>query len=144
MSLMFIDSDTLSDIADAIRTKKGTSNEMTPLEMPTEIASIPSGGGGGEVYEYDSGTSHYFREVTKTVTIQNSGTLYVTVCEFASSQRSTMTINGTAVSETRSGYSSWLGFTYFETTVNAGDEVAVTFYGAGGGATEYVMLIAVG
>ena len=44
MSLMFIDSNTLSDIADAIRAKTGDTNDMTPLEMPTEIASIPSGG----------------------------------------------------------------------------------------------------
>lgn len=143
MSLMFIDSDTLSDIADAIRTKKGTSNEMTPLDMPTEIASIPSGGGGGEVYEYDSGTSHYFREVTKTVTIQNSGTLYVMVGENYSSQRSTMTVNGTPVSATQSDYN-YIGFTYFTTSINAGDEVAVTFYGNGGGSTGYRMLIAVG
>lgn len=31
------------DIADSIRTKKGTSNEMSPSEMPAEIASIPTG-----------------------------------------------------------------------------------------------------
>ena len=143
MSLMFIDSDTLSDIADAIRTKKGTSNEMTPLDMPGEIASIPTPTGSGEAYEYNSGTSHYFGEVTKTVTIQNSGTLYVMVGENYSSQRSTMTVNGISVSATQSDYN-YIGFTYFTTPIQGGDEVAVTFYGNGGGSTGYRMLIAVG
>ena len=50
MSIMFINSDTLSDIADAIRAKTGGSGTMTPLEMPTEIASI--GGGGIDISEY--------------------------------------------------------------------------------------------
>jgi len=36
--------ETFSDIADAIRAK-GISGTMTPLEMSTKIASIPSGGG---------------------------------------------------------------------------------------------------
>ena len=31
------------DIADAIRAKKQSSNDMTPLEMPSEIESIPTG-----------------------------------------------------------------------------------------------------
>lgn len=39
--------DTLTDIADAIRAKTGGSATMTPSEMPTEIANIPSGGGTG-------------------------------------------------------------------------------------------------
>ena len=41
---LFNDSD-IQSIADSIRTKKGTSNTMTIGQMPTEIASIPSGGG---------------------------------------------------------------------------------------------------
>lgn len=40
-----IDSETLTDIADAIRAKTGDSASMTPLEMPDEIASISGGGG---------------------------------------------------------------------------------------------------
>jgi hypothetical protein len=38
--------DTLTDIADAIRAKTGGSATMTPGQMPAQIASIPSGGGG--------------------------------------------------------------------------------------------------
>lgn len=45
MSTMLIQSGTLDDIADAIRAKTGGSASMTPLQMPTQIASIPSGGG---------------------------------------------------------------------------------------------------
>lgn len=33
-----------TNIANAIRTKAGTQNAMTPAQMPTEIANIPSGG----------------------------------------------------------------------------------------------------
>ena len=38
---------TLTDIADAIRSKTGGSATMTPSQMPAQIASIPSGGGLG-------------------------------------------------------------------------------------------------
>lgn len=41
---LFNDTD-ITAIANAIRTKKGSSNTMTVSDMPTEIASIPSGGG---------------------------------------------------------------------------------------------------
>ena len=43
MSKYTIDSSTLTDIADAIRTQTGGSSQITPLEMPTAIGSIESG-----------------------------------------------------------------------------------------------------
>lgn len=46
MSTMLIQSGTLDDIADAIRSKTGKVASMTPLEMPDEIESISGGGGG--------------------------------------------------------------------------------------------------
>lgn len=46
MGTKIIQDGTLTDIADAIRAKTGKSATMTPLEMPTEIASIETGGGG--------------------------------------------------------------------------------------------------
>lgn len=49
MSTMLIQSGTLDDIADAIRAKTGGSAGMTPLQMPAQIASIPSGGGGANI-----------------------------------------------------------------------------------------------
>lgn len=51
MSTYLINSGTLDDIADAIRAKTGGSANITPLEMPEEIASI-SGGGHGVVTKY--------------------------------------------------------------------------------------------
>lgn len=45
MSTMLIQSGTLDDIADAIRSKTGKVASMTPLEMPDEIESISGGGG---------------------------------------------------------------------------------------------------
>lgn len=41
---LFNDTD-ITAIANAIRTKKGTQNTMTVSQMPSEISSIPSGGG---------------------------------------------------------------------------------------------------
>lgn len=55
MSILTIQEDTLTDIADAIRAKTGKSDEMTPLEMPDEIASISGGGGGSDDYFYIEG-----------------------------------------------------------------------------------------
>lgn len=43
MSEYIIESQTLTDIADAIRTKGGTSAGLTPLEMPNAISSISTG-----------------------------------------------------------------------------------------------------
>ena len=47
MSSLIIQSETLDDIATAIRSKTGKSASMTPLEMPAEIRSIEGGGGSG-------------------------------------------------------------------------------------------------
>lgn len=43
MSEYIIESQTLTDIADAIRGKTGSSSTLTPLQMPSAIANIPSG-----------------------------------------------------------------------------------------------------
>ena len=69
---------TLGDIADAIRSKTGKVDTMTPLDMPTEIASIPTGGEdmfkiaienqAASEYEYynDESTSFLFSPFTGT------------------------------------------------------------------------------
>ena len=51
--------DTMTSIANAIRAKTGGTATMTPSEMPTEIASIPSGGGGEGLPREVSSTGVY-------------------------------------------------------------------------------------
>ena len=46
MSKYVIDSSTLTSIADAVRTKGGTTEPIVVSDIPTAIANIPSGGGG--------------------------------------------------------------------------------------------------
>ena len=46
-------SETFTNIANAIRTKAGTTEKLTPAQMPTAIENIPSGG--GELDDYMSG-----------------------------------------------------------------------------------------
>lgn len=48
MSKLFIQSETLSAIGNAIRDKAGTSDMISPGNMPQAILDIPSGGGGGD------------------------------------------------------------------------------------------------
>lgn len=55
MSKYTIDSSTLTDIAEAIRTKTGSVSQMTPLEMPTEIGTIPT---------YENGDSESYPKVS--------------------------------------------------------------------------------
>ena len=55
MSKYTIDSSTLTDIAEAIRTKTGGVSQMTPLEMPTEIGTIPT---------YENGDSESYPKVS--------------------------------------------------------------------------------
>ena len=45
MSKIFIEESTLTAIGDSIRAKTGKTDMIPPLQMPTEIASIQSGGG---------------------------------------------------------------------------------------------------
>lgn len=45
MAKLFIESTTLTNIADAIRGKDGTSDPITPLQMPERITNLPTGGG---------------------------------------------------------------------------------------------------
>ena len=52
LELIKLDSSTLPSIADAIRAKTGETALLLPSQMPTAIASIPSGGGGGAKEPY--------------------------------------------------------------------------------------------
>lgn len=67
MSLFSIQDTTITDIADAIRSKTGKTASMTPIEMPDEIESISGGGGAVPVerkdvnfYDYDGTILHSY------------------------------------------------------------------------------------
>ena len=59
--------DFLTDVADAIRTKKGTTAKINPQDFSSEIASIPTGGGSATTskssvnfYDYDGTLIHSY------------------------------------------------------------------------------------
>ena len=59
--------DFLTDVADAIRTKKGTTTKINPQDFSSEIASIPTGGGSATTskssvnfYDYDGTLLHSY------------------------------------------------------------------------------------
>ncbi len=64
-----IDENTLTDIADAIRTKTGTTGTMTPEQMKTEIESIESSGGDTDVEDglIDGSITEYSNPRVKTI-----------------------------------------------------------------------------
>ena len=49
MSKVFIEESTLTNIANAIRGKDGTTDLISPLDMPSKITNLPTGGGGGDI-----------------------------------------------------------------------------------------------
>lgn len=51
MANVFIDDSVMSSIANAIRSKSGTTQTYLPSEMPSAIENIPSGGGGSDLPE---------------------------------------------------------------------------------------------
>lgn len=65
----------LTDIADAIRAKNGTSGGMTPADMASAISDIPSGGGGSSPW------THIIRaEYTVSTTSTSRGTVATLSC----------------------------------------------------------------
>ena len=89
MSLYSIQDTTLTDIADAIRSKTGKTASMTPIEMPDEIASISGGGSATLItktitangtYSAEDDDADGYSEVTVNVPtgITPTGTLNIT------------------------------------------------------------------
>ena len=64
MAKRFIDESTLTDIADAIREKKGTSDTIDPANFASEIAGITSDGGTVETEEKAVTPTKQTQEVT--------------------------------------------------------------------------------
>lgn len=107
MSTMLIQSDTLSDIADAIREKLGVSDTYLPSEMPEAISSITGGGGGGggdwdmstplySLFKVNSTqTSIYTAEAVQRVLVLNSEV--IDEANFAHDSRAIVTTTGNII-----------------------------------------------
>lgn len=69
--------DFLTDVANAIREKKGTSDPINPQNFSDEIASIETGGGGGGI----SGTDVIFRDFDGTILHSYSANDFLSLLE---------------------------------------------------------------
>ena len=78
MAKIFIEDSTLSAIGDSIRAKTGKTGMIPPLDMPTEIASIQTGGTSGTEIE-SIFTSEMADTVSKVNTLTNGKNCYVMV-----------------------------------------------------------------
>ena len=66
MSNYIIQSETLTNIANAIRAKTGNSGTLTPSQMATEISNISSGGGSITGIDLSNGCSFYYIDTGDT------------------------------------------------------------------------------
>lgn len=130
MSTLLIQSGTLDDIADAIRAKTGSVASMTPLQMPTEIASIPSGGGTVEVVnKYINNNQSYTPANVNLldITITDSGNLEIYISSAGINLASTESIlqkNGTTISKTWERNTSGTATNiYYNFSVESGDNI---------------------
>ena len=80
MSKYVIDSSTLTSIADAVRTKGGTTEPIVVSDIPTAITNLPSGGGGiseedltftahGEMYLFNQDYNKIYEKNTSRIKI---------------------------------------------------------------------------
>lgn len=152
MSTLIIQSETLEDIADAIRTKSGSSDTMTPLEMPSEIENLPTGGGSAEVaFTVNSKVATTTGEVY-TYTTTKSGKLYLAISSYIGyvTALPTLYINNVSVSATSSSYSTpqsasqRLNMEYFSAIdVNSGDVLKVDIHSPGTNYSKHLMIFGI-
>lgn len=94
MAKKIINDSTLTAIADAIREKTGDSNTMTPLEMPTKIENIPTGGADEALLSLIAGTA------SGNITIRDVEHLGLTRFQFFSAMNSSIGSNQAVTSIT--------------------------------------------
>lgn len=101
MSTMLIQSTTLEDIADAIRTKTGESDLMTPLEMPSAIDAIPSGGEDRLLYYNIKSIPTYTSQQNVDYVTDYTGSVNIMIAQTSQYNANTkigILLNGTEVS----------------------------------------------
>lgn len=148
--MKIINDTTLQAIADAIRAKTGSASSMTPLEMPTEIASIPTGGGAEAEIAFEINT-----KVATTAgesyshTAQKSGKLYLAIASHVGyvTTLPTLTINNVSVTATSSSYSTpqsasqRLNMEYFSgINVASGDVLNIDIHSPGANYSKHLMI----
>ena len=75
MAKIFIEESTLSAIGDSIRAKTGKTDMISPLKMPTEIASIQAGGSSAPVSSNDVTFYDYDGTVVASYTLEEAQVL---------------------------------------------------------------------
>lgn len=78
MSKYVIDSSTLTSIADAVRTKGGTTDPIVVSDIPTAITNLPSGGGEGLTAEdlaFSGNCNYYLNGKLGTAVVNKFGNL---------------------------------------------------------------------
>lgn len=141
MSEYIIESQTLTDIADAIRSKAGSSSTLTPLQMPNAIANIPSGSSvntitieigensvrnAGQLYNF---FKPYFQGAKALLSIEMVENTYTVNNQFIRYQYGESTNYTTSSSRWRNGSSSgfsWTSATY-DTILVVGTHYTITW-----------------
>lgn len=145
MSTMLIQSGTLQDIADSIRTKTGGSNNMTPLEMPNEIANIPSGSS-SNIDVMDCVIASVRGSVkSESYTIVDSGLYMLLACyTFAGSASITIPNDRTPIVDLHDRHSAtYSGGTYYRGVIckivelQAGDSVSISATDGSAGSSRW-------
>ena len=137
MSTMLIQSGTLDDIADAIRAKTGGSASMTPLQMPTEIANIPSGGEDGVIVVYVDTSPNFVANQLFTYTAPKTGKCSVSYYTVMRQTGATVKVNdGSSITPTYSrnvpSGSLNFGYYFYEFNVVKNDTITVQLNYQGG------------
>lgn len=146
MSTMLIQSETLEGIADAIRTKTGESDLMTPLEMPSNIEAIPAGGEDRLIYYNIKAIPTYTSQQNVDYVSEYSGSVNIMIAQTSQYNANTkigILLNGTEISYT---YQSNLATPYYfrerqNLTISIGDTIRFRLPQTASVANNCIMII---
>ena len=138
MSTMLVQSESLENVADAIRAKTGSSDTMSLAEMVTNIGSIVSAT--DEIVDVFVDTNPTFGAMYKSYTAGISGTLsfmYLCRCRQVHTAAPKLNVAGTtinaSVSAVQGNQVPAYGTYYFTCAVQAGDSIILDYEPLAGG-----------